>query len=269
MKFIVCFSALLLIPVTTQAQTELLRATEGSAVGVEFLIPSFDTSPGLSYSGFIVVLSGNAAISQMISAKVEIPYVQSKTEFSGFGFNVSSSKGSVGNLYLGVGIGPANGTLSGEVGVRLPTFPEDNGPAAFSGFYGDFPAVERYLVQTTVIRAGLNFQPRVSDVVFFVTFHPSVWIPKGSGDSQWISYYGVGAAYEMDIFKVGAGVNGLWLMEKTGGFISANKKALHHFQIEGNARFGMVRPGVMIRFPLDKELKTTKFTLGLSVDVLL
>lgn len=273
MKFWTTLLALLLMTATGLAQTELLRLTDGSSIGVELLLPSISepSSPGFetSLSGFTAILSGNAAISEMFSARVEIPFVQTKTAFSGFGFNVSSSKGSLGNVYVGLGIGPASGIVNGEFGVRLATLPEKNTDAITSGILGDFPALERYLTKTTIIRGGLNFHPRVlENVAFLATFRPSVWLPKG-GESAWISYYGLGAAYEADLFKIGAGVNGLWIMKKDVGLFLSRKQALHHFQAEANMLFGIIRPGVMIRVPLDKELEMTKYTLGVSVSVLL
>lgn len=273
MKLCITVLALLSATTTALAQTEMLRLTDGSSVGLEFLIPSISepSPPGYesSLSGYTAILSGNASISEMFSARVEIPFVQTKTSYSGFGFSGSASKSSLANIYLGVGIGPASGMVNGEFGVRLGTLPEENVQAIGTGILGDFPALERYMTTTTIIRGGVNFHPRVLDnIAFLATFRPSVWLPDG-GENIWISYYGLGAAYETDLFKIGAGVNGLWIMKKDVGLFLSRKQALHHFQAEANMLFGIIRPGVMIRLPLDKELEMTKSTLGFSVAVLL
>jgi len=269
MKRIFILLVAFVVPAAGLAQTELMRTNEGSSVTAEVLIPSFKNEFGYTFTGMTILLSGKVTISDMFSIHAEVPYVQSKMEYSSPFGSTSTSKGSIGNTYLGLGIGPSNGVLSGDFGFRLNTLSEDNSSAVFSGIFGDMPNVERYLPETMAIQAGVNFQPQIlNNFSLLARFAPSLWIEKnGDGDNMWFSHYGLGAAYQIDVVRVGAGVNGLWQMSEEG-FLFGNKDAVHHFQAEVNARFGMIRPGVMFRVPLDKELDMTKSTIGLNVSVL-
>jgi hypothetical protein len=252
-----------IIPAMMFGQTELIRATDGSSLTVEVLIPNFkEDPPGLTFSGMTILISGKAAISDMVSLNVELPSVQSKLS-SPFG---SISKSSLANIYLGAGIGPSTGLLSGEFGVRFMTLKKDNSFAGSSGAFGDFPGVDRYFAEDnsiSSIRAGVNFQPSIPGILSLqIKFAPALWIPK-AGDELWVLNYGVGTSYDFVVVKIAAGINGITKISKEGWFWSKN--AMHHFQVEANARFGIINPGVMFRVPLDKELDATKFTLGFYV----
>lgn len=49
----------------------------GSAITVQMLFPAFEDRGYFSYSGMIVVLSGKAALTDALSLKAELPYIQS------------------------------------------------------------------------------------------------------------------------------------------------------------------------------------------------
>ena len=256
-----------IIPAMMLGQTELIRATDGSSVTVEVLIPSFDNAPGSTFSGMTFVLTGKAIMSGMLSLNIEVPYVQSKSSFSSPFGSGSTSKGSVGNIYIGAGIGSPTGLISGDVGLRLQTIKPENSFAAFSGILGDFPNVDRYFSEDNSIssvRAGLNIQPSIPGILSIqARVAPAIWIPK-SGDEIWVLNYGIGTSYSIVLVNVAVGVNGILKLNKESWFFS-QKDAIHHFQAEANARFGIINPGVMFRVPLDKELDATKFTLGFYV----
>lgn len=254
----------LVCPAMMLAQTELLRSSDRTSLTVEVLFPNFDNTLGAQATGMTVLLSGGIAVTDLVSIKLEVPYVETTTEFGGS----SSSKSSLANTYLGVGLGKSSELVSGEFGVRLNTLAEKNSFAGFSGIFGDFPRIERYLTEATTVHAGVNVRPRFDQFSVLLRFSPMLWIPEGGGDNELFSSYGVGAAYESDIINAGAGVNGLWMMTEQGGFFG-NKDALHHVQLEVNKEFGMLRPGIMFRVPLDKELDMINYTIGAYVNVLL
>ncbi len=271
MRYILSLLVFGLLPTAGFGQTELIRQTSGSSVTAEFLLINFKNPiPGFTSSGFAGILSGDFEVGDRFNLQIEIPYVETKSDFSSPFGSSSSKRNSVGNLYLGVGMGDAEDMVSGRFGVRLPTFPESKAGAGYAGVTGDFPNYERYISDAIIVSGGVNFRGAVGDKFGLVaTVIPAVWFPtKGQGrDTEILVYYGGGPTFTMDFFRVSAGINGLLLL--TEKYFVGQKSTLHHLQIEANTRFGMVRPGVMFRLPLEKELdQTVASTVGVYVSVL-
>jgi len=90
-----------------------------------------------------------------------------------------------------------------------------------------------------------------------------MWVPEGGKESTTFLDYGAKAGYDDGAFSLYTAVTGRWNTKQTSG-----KSALHHLGFELGYRIGMVRPGLFIRLPLDKEItEIMDRTIGGNVSV--
>lgn len=163
-------------------------------------------------------------------------------------------------------VGNPEHVVSADFGLRFSPGQEGRSISMMSGVFGDAPSLERYFGEATSIHAGITLRPRVKPVDLFFRVAPFVLLHE-RGDSRWFSHYAVGALHQFNFVTFGAGINGLWVQPQGSPY--GNLDSIHHVQLEVVAKLGRLRPGIVYQVPLESEIGSVRFTMGLSLGVAL
>lgn len=227
------------------------------SIGLEGLFPSYNAFGFGEQSGYGIFLSGRVPF-PVVTLVVEIPYASSTQKINFPPFSSSSSQFGIANPYVGVEFGSPEFVT--DIGVRLPVVSGDNSFLGASLAPADLLAMERYQPKAMSAAAGISFNPEIARlVVAHVRVGPTFWIPtpaEGRTTEALLDYEGgLGAAIGPVV--IAAGLGGRMIL--TEDQFIGNKKALHYFQLEIGASFGLLQPALFYRAPIEQEI-----SLGLS-----
>jgi hypothetical protein len=262
---------LLMLSSMLSAQFAWPRTADGSCIKIEYLAPSLaQNSSFMSVTGYTMSLSGHFRVGEGTFIAAEIPYTSTTVKYSNpyYGGTQSTTKSSIGNIYMGLEFVGEDPTIFGELGMRLPTISKDNMEASILGILGDANRWEVYVAELLAVQGAVNYHPVYeSGVGLLFRIGPSVWIPtKGSGgnDTEVFIDYGAGVGFENETFRIGGGISGRAIVTEETFFF--DKRAVHHVEFGTNVRIAQFRPGVFIRIPLEKEVSDViSQTLGISL----
>ncbi len=194
----------------------------------------------------------------------ELPFVNAKAD------GASSGALLIGNPFLGVA-SPPTSSFIGELGVRVPVASASTAErqlAQFVGFIGDFMDLEAYGEDLLTIRGTAGYRYRSpSHFGMRVAVRPTFVAPvgSGSGDSELFLDYGIQGGYETKRASVGMVFNGRALVTEPGG--SIGERTVHELGLGGSMTFGRVRPGVIVRLPLDRDLtQALNYSVGVRLE---
>lgn len=256
----------LMIGTPAAAQSVWLGPDREAEVALEVLRPDFDGGDVTFFSS-AVFLSGRYPLSDAVDVVAEIPI----THFGVDGPSGADSETALGNPYLGVELGPHEGSTFGELGVRLPVAAEDNRGLS-TGFLSDRDRWGAFLGDVLTIRGAVNYLHREPSG-FRVRLHggPSIWVYTGDdgGDSmELLADYGAHAWYAASAqVHLSAGVTGRIIVSE--GDIDFVDRMINQFGLAVIGRFERVHPGLHVRIPFDfdGEPDETSYILGLSLAV--
>ncbi len=137
--------------------------------------------------------------------------------------------------------------------------------AAGVGVLGDFADFEAYGEDLLTIRAtaGYHFlSPQHYGLRMAV--RPALVAPTNGGDSELFLDYGIQGGYETERASVGMVFSGRAILTEPG---SVGERTVHELGIGGTMTFGRLRPGALIRLPLDADLSNAlNYSLGLRLE---
>jgi hypothetical protein len=194
----------------------------------------------------------------------ELPFVIAKAD------GAPSGAFLVGNPYLGAATAPTSSFI-GEIGFRIPVVSAstpERGFAALVGVLGDFQDLEAYGEDVLSIRATAGYRFRAANhSILRVALRPMLLSPVGnnSGDSELFLDYGIQGGYETDQASVGLSFTGRALLTEPG---SIGERTIHDVALGGSMAFGRIRPGVLIRLPLEHDLgDVLSYSVGLTLQM--
>jgi hypothetical protein len=263
---IVGFLAMLMTGAPAAAQSVWLGPGRQAEVALEVLRPDFD-SGDVTFLSSAVFLSGRYPLSDAVDVVVEIPI----SHFGVDGPVRTGSETALGNPYVGVELGPHEGSTFGELGVRLPVAAEDNGGLA-TGFLSDRDRWGAFFDDVLTVQGAVNYLRREPSG-FRVRLHggPSIWVytEDDGGDSmELLADYGAHAWYAAsEQVDLSAGLTGRLIVSE--GDIDFVDRMLNQVGLAVIGRFGYVHPGGHFRVPfsLSEGRDETSYVLGLSLAV--
>lgn len=246
--------------------------TASSDVSLTWLKPNFGTGPEVD-AGFLTskyVLEGRAAIGDRAVLHARFPFAHARLE-SNFGDDEIS--GTVaGNPYLGTEIYSTSGSVFLEAGLRLPLTPDESSSgvssAQFIGTRIDVDHVTAFLTESVPVQVVGNYvyAPATSDFSLRLRFGSETVVSTNeTTDSELFTVYAAQGWYEADRLDVGFGLTGRWLATEDGSF---GGNSFHQLGLTAIATLERVRPGVLLRVPIDDDLSTSyNYVFGLSLSV--
>lgn len=231
------------------------------AVSLEMLRPSFDGG-GTSTFTTINQVGFRWAVGKIVLV-AEAPFVIAKVD------GASSGALLIGNPFLGVATSSSSSFI-GEFGVRPPiasisSF--EDAFASFVGVIGDFADLEAYGENLLTIRAtaGRHFRsPQHYGLRLAV--RPALVAPTGGagGDAELFLDYGIQGGYETERASVGMVFSGRAILTEPG---SVGERTVHEVGLGGTMTFGRLRPGAILRVPLDADLSNAlNYSIGLRLE---
>lgn len=231
------------------------------SVSLDLLRPSFDGG-GTSTLTTINQLGFRWSVGKIVLV-AEAPFVNAKADGAPSGALL------IGNPFLGVAT-RASSSFIGEFGVRPPIASVSSPErfiAASVGVLGDFADFEAYGEDLLTIRAtaGYHFlSPQHYGLRMAV--RPALVAPTGGagGDAELFLDYGLQGGYETERASVGMVFSGRAILTESG---SIGERTVHELGIGGTMTFGRLRPGALIRLPLDADLSNAlNYSLGLRLE---
>lgn len=238
-----------------------------SEISLEWLRPNLGSGPNTDIDfltgGYF--LQGQFAISEGAEIVVDIP-------FAHFGSSGTESSTKIGNPYVGAQLFSTSRTLSFNLGLRLPIADQDGfgfSDALTVGSFSDLDRFSAFAADTLPVELVGNYNSRISGTDFFFRgrLGPEVLIftGDGGGDTDLFMSYGFQGWHRAGLLDVGAGFTGRWLATEDGSF---GGNSVHQFGITLQGNFESVRPGLLVRVPMDEELSAVyNYVFGLSVGV--
>lgn len=258
-----------------QAAPWLDRGPAG-AVSLEFLRPTFN--PEGAPQGSTFFLGARLPVGQAMRIVLDVPFTYANHTLNCGDFVcIETEAGSaIGNPYVGIEVGKDGSPLLLEVGARGPLAKaatlDDLGVLAF-GMMADVDRIEAFLPDAITLGGNLHYVTR-STSGLGLRLHGGLTglIPTESGeevaldDQELLASYGIHAWYGPGSARVGAGFTGRWTV--TNEESSFAESSFHQVGLDGEMAFGIVRPGIHLRLPVDKDLsEIVDFVLGLSLRV--
>ena len=253
LKFIFVF-LFIVLSMEVNGQYLWLDRSNNNSIAYEFLKPSFKNAEDMTFFTSAMFLSGRFVTSDKITIIGEIPfaiYGQDREQ----GENISEN--AFGNPYVGIEVKGENSPVFGEFGIRLPFAPsEDNQSAVMVGAFTEFvERLEAFIPEILPVNAFVNYYSvNKSALAIRLRGGFSGWFATGDRDeNEWFLMYGVQGGYQTEQVNVMAGLSGRWWLSLEDADFA--EKTFHQLILEADFGLGSVRPGVLIKVPLDDDLK--------------
>jgi hypothetical protein len=227
-------------------------------VSVEWLKPVFDDGGEVSFFTSSVLVSGQATVSERLSIVGELPISYARTEAANtFGETKTASSTTVGNPYLGIELWGRSMPFFLELGMRMPAVDD---PAFFSSAVGtltDLNRVGTFVVDQVPVQLVGNYHYALPspDISFRIRGGTETFFPAGekAPTGTMILTYGAQAWYHGTSLVAGLGFTGRW--RTTGRDTGFREGSFHQISAVLQGAFGGVRPGLIVRVPMEKVLR--------------
>ena len=235
------------------AQPMWLDRSHNQTIAYEFLKPDFDTSDDITFLTSAMFLSGRFALSSKI-------YFVGEISFANYGvdrqFGDSYNESAFGNPYLGLEYYNEAGNIFGEFGFRLPLAKDEDARALVIGMYTEFiERTEAFISEAIPVNAFINYQS-VNESNFGIRFKAGLtgWFPTGIHDEgEWFLVYGVQGGYQTEQVNLLLGLSGRYWF--TAENLEFSEKTYHQFIVAADFGLGQIRPGLILKIPLDDNLQ--------------
>ncbi|MGH7538328.1 MAG: hypothetical protein ACREMF_06820 [Gemmatimonadales bacterium] len=229
------------------------------AVFLDILKPMFEGG-GLTFLTTIDELGVRWQLGELVLVG-EFPLVHAKQKGATQGSTV------IGNPYFGMATNP-RGSFIGELGVRLPiaSVSGDAFLAPSVGLIGDYTEFEAYFSDLLTIRgiAGYRFR-KAGGLAVRTALRPTFVIPTSGGEPELFLDYAFQVGYEKDRAGLGAAINGRAIVTQN---LSLGERTVHDLSLGAAVAFGRLRPGVLVRLPLENDLsQVLNASVGVKLEV--
>ena len=235
------------------AQSTWLDREHRPSVLVETLFPNFDGG-GTDFPTWTWFAATRLPLGSTKMFVGELPYSHGQIDNGGS----TGGQGSIGNPYLGIEYAPKPSGLLVELGMRIPLANDEKLLPFIVGYYTDAERQEAFVPDQLTVRLGLHYHHAAnaaSPIAYDVRVTPSAWISTSDGfvgESEMYVGYGAWLRYEGQTARVGGGLTGRWNATNDGA--DFGEASVHQLDLGADFLAGSVRPGVMVKLPLDDDL---------------
>lgn len=257
-----CTAVLLLAPGAVTAQDLWPEPRRDLTLDLEWVRPRVDGADFGAAAG-LWRISAAVPLDPKSRLVVVVPYTVTDLDAS-FGGDQSA----LGNVYVGGEIGAPEATLTGHLGVYLPTSPGDAAEPALVGLLTDFDRFEAYLPDAIAVRGGLQYrQADPGGVRYGFRAGASGIAPTGGGGgSELLVDYGLLFGIEQDRVRILGTLDGR-LFATAGGGLGFAERTVHQAGVELTLLGGRVEPRLILRVPMDELLEDAGPMVGLGATV--
>src|SRR5687768_13330965 len=176
----------------------------------------------------------------------------------------------IGNPYLGFETREVGDGGWFELGLRPPLASEEEF-AFLAGMAADVDRWEAFLPNAFFVRAAAHWRddPREDGIGADLRVAPAVWIPE-DGDTELFATYGAQVLFHSPQARGGVGLGGRWLVTEVEG--DFGERSTHQLDLAADFLRGGVRPGLIVRIPLDDDgvfLGTADSVIGVTLNFVL
>jgi hypothetical protein len=232
-------------------------------IGIEFLKPSLRGNG--STRGRTLFFSLNTSSLEKTGFVFDLPLTHYESRnYDWFGFESYGEKNdAIGNPYLGIQTPMVRGESFYELGVRLPfaSQRESKGMPLIVGLFTDFDRMEAFFPKCWTVQCAVNYNPKnATGLSGRLRLAPNLLFYSGKeepldGDqnSEFFVHYSAQVWYNTNGFGVGAGITGIAAVTEKD-FVADNGIFSHQLSLAIDYGAGRIRPGLIIRMPLDGRL---------------
>jgi hypothetical protein len=255
------------------AQSIWLDRSQTKTIDLEILKPDFEGEHNTTFPTSSWYLSGRFPLSVQVNITGEIVFSYYKLDAENNYSAENEGQNAFGNPYIGIELYSENRTIFGEIGLRLPFTPEENASAVlYSGIFTDFvERAEAFMSDILPVYVLLNYM-KVEESGFQFRVHggPVAWFATGDReDTEWCLLYSMQGGYHSATVNFWAGLSGRWIMSAEDATFA--ESSYHQFGLSANLLLGTFKPGIILKFPLDDDMKEVidlvfGLTLGFNLD---
>jgi hypothetical protein len=252
--------ALALIVSEVQAQSYWNDDRERLVARLEFLRPFIEHTDlkALTGAGFFS-LSGRIGASMRLEA--ELPLAAG-------GERGGPSASLIGNPYLGLRFQKSGRTVGAQLGVRLPVHGELSSSegefAVAAAAVSDPDRLEAFFEHTVTARFAVEVRPATSgNFLAGVKVGASAFFPTEAGDTEVFLDYGGRIGLQSAAVRAALALTGRLFATADGGSLA--DRTFHHVTATVDLVGGRIRPGALLRVPLDES--SVNAVLGVQLTV--
>ncbi len=247
------------------AQAPWLGVDRTPRIAAELMKPGLDDSGDFHPGSSALYLSGRIRVSPTLAFVAELPVAFGGLRYDG------GADALLGNAYVGVESGPVDAPVWVEAGGRLPLIGSDPNSAWLVGTNTDIDRLSAFQPKTATVSGALNVGRRnATGTGVRARLGPELYF-RTSGDWQYstevLMNYGAQLYRVRGPLELYAHAGGLVVVsgEDRGGF---GERSLHQLGFGGSYLVGGLRPGVVVRLPLDEDLQQSiNYVIGLTLQV--
>jgi len=249
--------AIVFISVAVQVSAQPVWTDKRSARGItlDWLKPFFKDG-AISASTSILYLSGRIPVSNTLRLKPELPLGYYASDH-----NVPTES-TIGNPYIGLEVLGNDGSSTAEIGIRLPAIYSQT-PLTQVAVAADFDRFEAFAEETAALVGNFVGRNRSDQIQMEVAGGMTVLVPFNDESTDILARLAGQLVFETGVVDIITGITGRILF--TGGGLSFGERSTFQAGLGLVGKFGMFRPGVMARLPLDDPLRMlTNFVAGVN-----
>jgi hypothetical protein len=253
--------AALLLASTLTGQSLWVFPEGARVLFVEYLHPDLDFADDRPLTG-VAFLGGRFALTDRVALQLELPVVHLDVA-AGPGLGASATR--VGNPYVGGRFRFSQSAVWIDAGVRIP-IGEDTG---LLGLVADIDRWDAWAYEVLPMKVLVGRRWVYPSGAFAeVRGGPVVFVDIGdAGGTDGLLNASVLTGLDRPGFLLAAGVSGMGVLTGGGSF---EERTLLQAGVVGEARLGRMRPGALLVFPVDADLRQSiEMVLGLRLGVVL
>jgi hypothetical protein len=160
-----------------------------------------------------------------------------------------------GNPYLGLRLHQSGKAFSTQIGLRFPligNLSTSSETGVEAAALSDADREESFFYKTVTVRAGVEIHPVTSgSLLAGLRLGTSVFLPTEGGSAEAFLDYGGRIGLENGWVLAAVALTGRWFVTSSNG--SLGDRTQHQLTGTVDLRRGPVRPGVLLRIPLDQS----------------
>jgi hypothetical protein len=253
---------LVLPAATASAQAVWMGDDQRASLRLEMAKPSVEEE--LTFASFVGFLSGRVPVADGIVLVSEIPFANAKYDVEG-----ADGQFAIGNVLLAGEFAFGGSPAYVDLGVRLPTAPEssDKRLPLQLGLLADVERWEAFVREAVPVHLLFGYRNHAATgLLVRVRGGPIVWFPTGEADTELFGVLDADVGYANQRFGVVGGLSSRILTTESD--LDFGERTVFEFGIESWFTLGRVRPGLLLRLPVDEDLgDMVNSVIGVSVEV--
>ena len=253
-----------LLTTTVSAQPLWVNQGQKPVFSFEFVKPNLDGTDNTTSISSAVFFTLRWPWTEKIIFVGELALAHAELDFEDFD---SDADNKLGNPYLGLEFfREPSSSVYVELGIRAPVVSSSNF-ATFIGFFADVDRFEAFRPDVLPLLAVINLRQKFP-TDFFIRLRAGTSIELDTGNDNdeselYIIFAGLGG-YEHERLRLEVGLTGRLIVTEDGNI---GERTFLQMGANASYAFGVFRPGIHFRLPLDDDLKEViDYVVGFNLE---